>query len=52
MSSICFACGNTSPYTADKSVDELISERVNKLLVLVRLFNNGFTDKKTERRQG
>ena len=24
-SSICFACGNTSPYTADKSVDELIS---------------------------
>ena len=21
----CFACGNTSPYTADKSVDELIS---------------------------
>ena len=51
-SSICFACGNTSPYTADKSVDELTSERVNKLLVLVTLFNNGFTDKKTERRQG
>ena len=52
MSSICFACGNTSPYTADKSVDELTSERVNKLLVLWTMFNNESTDKKTERRQG
>lgn len=51
-SSICFACGNTSPYTADKSVDELTSERVNKLLVLWTMFNNESTDKKTERRQG
>ena len=30
MSSICFACGNTSPYTADKLVDEFTIRQVNK----------------------